>query len=327
MSIWKTLAAHSLTVALISGTALLTAPVAAADEGRRIIISYDAVSNKLESKVNNRNENNDEDAFITLKQEDKVSLVLKAKKKTTLSINYTIEGEDREAQFIKRFSGALGGDSEEQDLGQDDPANSIKRHVTERLLPGGTLTVEFVVINLVENPTPEDTLRVVFTFNIEQAYPFFFVSTGLVLTAASEHSLSLIRTDSLATVANGSEPQETPFRALIIKGDNKNLRPIESAVTFFHGRIFWRFYGSLGVQLNASIFELPLLGVSYYGQFRNFGYVLTAGLHRANELEIRPESGIEVGQLVHPSANLNEEDIPTEEVPVWKCFIGVSITL
>jgi hypothetical protein len=252
---------------------------------------------------------------VVLTKKDEVELQLEtdiqAKK---LEIEYTITGFDVNAHFSK-VAGEVFPASDEKAVGQRRKILAV----TDDLLPGGLLTVTFKKTFADDS---QDTAS--FKFRIQDEYPWFFNSFGMVFSSAKEPEVAIVNTNEIITFEKDGKTQQAHQQVIVLKDNDSQFEPIQSVVTFLNFRIHQAAYASLGFQVNEKIFTEPMLGVAFYRKIKNVGFAIHGGVHFSKELEILRASGFEDGQKVDPTIGLTVDDIPTQEKYHSRFFLGIS---
>lgn len=323
--------------ALIAAAVLWGAsPAFARAEGRVVQIRWDDTGRSLEVWINCADEVCDDGEKLAgskaylfqLDQKDAVTLHMIATvpderpDAVRLDISYTVIGDDpdkaAQAALGKAFPAGAGKKGPEA-------ATVIEETlpVTDRLLAGGKLTVTFER-SLMKNDKPVPQSSKTLIFGIRDAYPWFAASYGIVATTGRETDVDIVNTGTVVTFTKDGKTQQALEQKLVVRGEDEDVRPVQSVVSFLNFRVGGPFYGSLGFRLDQQIFKEPLVGVSYMRRVRGIGLVVTTGVHLSEETEILRGSGFTSGQMIDPVLGLTASSIPTEDRYHLRWFIGFS---
>lgn len=300
-----------IAIGILCAGLFLSANLSAEKVGRKIQITWDASEKKLELLEDKSPKN---PYGYKLKKDDSITLIGQGKPSDIkqIKIEYGITGLDISALFSRLISGILAP-AYKSGLVQE------TLHVTDDLLPGGILTVTFRVV---KQTNDEDTK--VIKFRIEDEYPWFFGSAGMVFTNARDPEVAIVKKSNIITYDVDGETQQAYEQIIIKKNNTGTFRPLQTVVSFLNFRVYKPVYLSLGFSVNQSIFSEPMLGLSYYFRFKNVGLVSTCGIHFSKEIEFNSLSEFGEGQTVDPELGLTVEDISTEEEYKIRLFLGVS---
>jgi hypothetical protein len=349
---------------MLACTLITNDTLMAGGKTRLVKILWDSVDGelKLSTKVKtNALQQETAPYLFKLKRKDRVLLQMEGEKEATLEISYKISGQDVVVEFQKGIPLFLEPDTppERKAVPQKSPPSIkvVTVPVTDDLLAGGTLTITFKkTISVpgkkgvteitkikegnksieIQKGTPpgkarEKVTEKTLTFRVKDGAPWFFTSTGVVLTNESNHSVVFVKTSETKTVEKDGETEEVFEQVISLKDKRENnkmwdLRPKQTLVQFIHFRITGITYFSIGAPINKKIFSDPLFGVSFFSRYKKIGFAITAGVHLHKEISIEKISGFEEGMIIDPT-KITAEEIPTENPHRVRFFIGVSFKL
>lgn len=323
--------------AWIFGILLILSASTAEAQPRNVQVRWDDTSRSLEIWVNCADEVCDggqkiggSDAYLfQLNQKDLVTLHMTATVEagnagdTRLDLSYTITGDDP----TKAFQTALGKvfPSGPLDKTKKEATQIIEETlaVTDQLLPGGKLTATFqrsIMKNDKAVPVSTKTLII----GIEDDYPWFVASFGIVASTAQETRVDIVNTSNAISFVKDGATKQAYEQKIVLRGARDDLRPLQSVVSFLNFQLSGPVYASLGFRLDQQVFKEPLFGLMYFKKVSKVGLLFGGGIHLSEETEILGGSGFADGQTIDPTLGLTVGSIPTEDRYHVRYFFGFS---
>lgn len=271
-----------------------------------------------------------------LRAEDHVVIVLRWKgDKSKGDISYAVTGTNYDAKDLDALKKLVTGAAPAaKDPGKtalaEDEAQSITKAVTDDLRAGGALTATFTLKETQGTGTAAKEVTSYtsggVTFRVDGHSPRFTVSNGVALSGAARTSVAIVKTATLLTFTKDGKSQQAYEQAISLKDHDTSLQPVQSLLAFANFEFTERVYATIGSQLNAKLFEEPMLGITYRHPITgSMGLNATGGVHFSKELEILRGSGFSDGMKLDPTIGLTVDDIPTQKKYHNRPFLAFSL--